>query len=170
MSHFNFKKRNLFSGPHFVGMIIILAGVFALASPAFLESGSSLEKTIITGLGAVVVGSMIVSSYDGTLIDFSGKKVKEYFSFCGYKFGKWTSMPRVLKVKVVSTSSKGSNLPNGISPTLSWKVTHFTTLLYSDNPGPDFSFTYASKDKAIAGAQHLADHLNADLELNVREE
>jgi hypothetical protein len=69
MNKFNFKKRNLISGPHLLGPVLIIAGLFALVSPEFLKSGSSMEKILGVGVGAIIIGLGIISSYSGTLID-----------------------------------------------------------------------------------------------------
>ncbi|MFA0962155.1 hypothetical protein AB9P05_10130 [Roseivirga sp. BDSF3-8] len=167
MANFNFKKRSLGSGPHLLGILLILAGLFALASPLFLKSDSSLEKVLAVGIGAVVIGLFIVSLYSGTLIDFTHNRFKEYQSIGGYRFGEWVALPDISCVKVISRSYKSTNTPNGISPTLSGRVTDFKTLIYSDSSEPVLSFEYANKDKAVKHAKQLAADLNADLVLNI---
>ena len=169
MKNFNFKKRNLVSGPHLLGTLLIIGGLFALVSPTFLKSGSSMERILAVGIGALILGLLIISSYSGTLIDFSQKRFKEYLSFGGYKFGEWMALPDILKIKVISNSYISTNTPNGISPTLSGKVTDFKILLYSDAHQPVFSFKYANKDKVVKQGRHLAVNLNADLVLDIPE-
>lgn len=169
MKNFNFKKRNLVSGPHLLGTLLIIEGLFALTSPTFLKSASSLERIIAVGIGAIAIGLLIISSYSGTLIDFTQKRLKEYLSIGGYKFGKWMTLPDILKIKVISTSYISSNTPNGISPTLSGKVTDFKTLIYSNSSKALLSFEYSNKDKAVKHAKRLAADLNADLVLEIRE-
>lgn len=167
MNKFNFKKRNLISGPHLLGPVLVIAGLFALVSPLFLESESSMEKIIGVGVCAFIIGFGIVTSYSGTLIDFTAKRVKEYFSIGGYKFGEWTSLPVILKVKVISNSYIVTNIPNGISPTFSGKVTDFKTLIYSNSSEPVLSFVYSNMDKAVKNARNIASNLNAELVLNI---
>ncbi|MEO9482045.1 MAG: hypothetical protein ABJG47_01280 [Ekhidna sp.] len=169
MKNFNFKKRNLLSGSHLLGMLLMLAGLFALVSPTFLKSGSSMERVLVVGTGAIIAGLLILSSYGGTLIDFTQKKFKEYSSIGGYKFGEWMALPDILKIRVISTSYISSNTPNGISPTLSGKVTDFKTLIYSNSSKPVFSFEYSNMDKAVKHAKRLAANLNADLILEIEE-
>ncbi|WP_373522259.1 hypothetical protein [Aquiflexum sp.] len=167
MNRFNFKKRNLVSGLHLLGPVLIIAGLFALLSPLFMESGSSMEKIIGVGVGAIVIGLGIVSSFSGTLIDFNEKRFKEYFSIVGYKFGEWADLPDISTVKVISNSYVITNTPNGISPTFSGKVTDFRTFLYSDASKPVFSFVYSNKNKAIKKAKKLASNLDAELVINI---
>ena len=169
MIDFNFKKRNLFSGPHLLGSLLIMAGLFALVSPLFFKSESSTERILSVGAGAIILGLVIVSSYGGTLIDFTEKRFKEYLSVSGYKFGEWTKLPVILTVKVNSTSYMSTNTPNGISPTLSGKVTDFKTVIYSNASKPVLSFVYSNRDEAVKHAKRLASNLNADLVLNIPE-
>ncbi len=167
MKNFNFKKRDFASGPHLLGILLILAGVFALVSPMFLKSGVSIERVLAVGIGALIIGLLIVSSYGGTLIDFSQKRFKDYTSIVGYKYGEWMTMPDIVTIKVTSSSYRSTNTSNGISPTLSGKVTDFKIFLYANSPQPIFSFEYSSKRKAVKKAQRLAADLKADLVLNI---
>ncbi|MEM8940156.1 MAG: hypothetical protein AAGC64_12490 [Bacteroidota bacterium] len=169
MKKFNFKKRNLLSGPHLLGTLLIFAGLFVLVSPTFLKSGTSRERILAVGIGAVIVGLLVVSSFGGTLIDCTQRRFKEYLSIGGYRFGEWMVLPDILKIKVISTSYISSNTPNGISPTLSRKVTDFKTLIYSNSSKPILSFKYSSMDKAVEHAKRLAADLDADLVLNIPE-
>lgn len=169
MKNFDFKKRKLTSGPHLLGTLLIFAGVFALVSPTFLKSGSTVERVLAVGIGAIIAGFLIISSYDGTLIDFSQMRFKKYLSIGGYKFGEWVALPDIRKIKVISTSYLSSNTPNGISPTLSGKVTDFKTLLYSNGSKPVFSFEYSRMNTAVKHARRLASELNADLILSIPE-
>ncbi len=166
MNNFDYSRRQLFSGLHLIGLICIFAGVFVLLSPMFLESETPLEKILIVGAVSVVIGLIIVTTYSGTLIDVAGNKVKEYVSVCSCRFGKWTTLPAISAIKVVSTSHIHTNIPNGISPTLSGKVREFNMLLFSEHRLPELSFTYTSKDQAIEEARQLATAFDATLELN----
>ncbi len=169
MKNYNFRKRNLFSGPHLPGLLFIVADVFAWISPAMLKSTSSPEKIAWAGTGGVLIGSMIISSYTGTLIDLGRNRVKEYFSCFGFKFGKWTNLPDIRAIKVLSVSYRTTNTPNGISPTLSGNVIQFKTFLYSESTQPVLSFEYSHRDRAVRDAEQLAAGLNADLELRLSE-
>ena len=168
MNSFNFKNRNLISGPHLLGTLLIIAGLFALVSPALLANGSSLERTFTVGIGAIIVGLLIITSHNGALIDFTQNRFKEYQSVLGYKFGEWTTLPEIVKVKVISNSYISSNTPNGISPTLSGNVMEFKILIYSKHSIPVLSFIYSNEDRAVKYARDLAFNLNAELVLNIQ--
>ena len=170
MTDFNFKRRNVFSGPHLFGTLLIFAGVFAFLSPLLFESYVTLEKTILVGAIFLVIGLMVVLTYGGTMINFTEKRVKEYTSVCGHKFGDWIPLPGIFTVKVISTRYKVTNTPNGISPTLSGSITVFKVLLWSEDQAPEFSFIYTNKERAIHQAKQLAAGLNASLELRLSKE
>jgi hypothetical protein len=169
MKNINIRKRNLGSGSHLLGALLIMAGLFVLISPAFLKSDSPMEKVLAVGIVTLIIGFLIVSSYSGTLIDFTQKRFKEYLSIGGYQFGEWMVLPEIMKIKVTSTSYLSSNTPNGISPTISGKVIDFTLRLYSNAQKPVFMFKYSNGDKAIKQARRLAKDLDADLVLNIPE-
>lgn len=169
MKKFDYKERNLISGIHLLGPILIFAGLFALVSPVFLKSESPKEKIIGVGVGAIIIGLGIISSYSGTEIDFSEKKVREYFSLGGVRMGKWKALPDILKVKVISNSYIRRNTPNGVSPTFSGRVTDFKTVLYSEASKPVFSFFYSNKASAVKNAKHIASNLSAKLVLNIHD-
>lgn len=169
MNSLNFRNRNLISGPHLLGTLLISAGLFALVSPTFLESGSSMERVLAVGIGAIIVGLLIITSYGGTMIDFTQNRFKEYQSVVGYKFGEWNTLPEIIKVKVISNSYISSNTPNGISPTFSGKVTEFKILIYSKPSVPVLSLVSSYEDKAVKYAKDLASNLNAELVLNIQE-
>ena len=164
---FNFKRRNLLSGPHLLGILLIIAGVFSLSIPMFFNHESSMIRTYSIGSGAMLVGLIIVFTYGGTLIDFTEKRYKEYLSIVGYRFGEWVTLPHVVMVKVVSSSYTSTNTPNGISPTFSGKETNFKIMIYNDGPKPIFSFVYTKKAKAVINAKSLANNLNVDFVNNI---
>jgi hypothetical protein len=167
MKEFNFKKRNLVSGPHILGPLLIVPGVVALVGTAIFNTEDTPTRKIFLGGGAIVLGIIIINSYEGTLIDFSKRRVKAYFSIGGYKLGEWKTLPDISTVKLISTTYTRTNVPNGISPTFSGKVTDYKTLLFSDGDNPMLTFVYSKKKKAIKQATRLATNLNAKLILDV---
>lgn len=166
MSRFNYKNRNLFSGVHLLGILLLVAGLFALVSPLFLSSGSSMTKIISVGTGSCFIGLLIIFTYSGTLIDTSKKKFKEYVSIIGFRMGSWQDLPEIREIKVVSSNKIQRNIPNGISPTLSGKVTEHRILLYTDSDRPVFSFSYSNQTKATEQARYLADGAKSALILD----
>lgn len=163
MSKFNYKKRNLFSGIHLLGILLLFAGLFALVSPLFLSSGSSMTKILSVGTGSCFIGLLIILTYSGTLIDTSKNQFKEYVSIIGFRMGSWQDLPKIREIKVVSSTRFQRNIPNGISPTLSGKVTDHSILIYSDSDWPVFSFSYSNQSKATKQANFLAERLNSEL-------
>lgn len=165
MKNYDFKRRSLLSGPQLLGLLFIAVGLFAIVSPAIFKSESSLERSLYVGAGAIILGSLIVSSYGGTVIDFNKKKVKDYFSVLGYRFGEWTALPNIERIAVISFNYKATNTPNGISPTWSGTVIDYRVLLYSENPTPIISFVFSNKERAVKEANLLSTNLNTVCEL-----
>jgi len=161
MKNYKFIRRNFFSGPHLLGVIFIAVGLFALVSPAIFTSGSSLEKSFYLGTTAVILGTLIVSSYGGTEIDFHKNRVKDYFSILGYRFGEWAALPAIKRISAISIDYQATNTPNGISPTWSGTVTDHKVFLYSENVTPILSFVFSNKKRAIEAAKLLAFNLDA---------
>jgi len=169
MSKFNYKKRNLFSGIHLLGILLLFAGLFALVSPLFLSSGSSMTKIISVGTGSCFIGLLIIFTFSGTLIDTSKNQFQEYVSIIGFRMGSWQNLPEIREIKVVSSTKVQRNIPNGISPTLSGKVTDYSILLYADSNQPEFSFSYSNQDKAEQNGKLLATGLGSKLTLYLKE-
>lgn len=163
MKPFNYQKRSLFSGPHLLGLILVLVGIFVLISPTFLESGSSLEKVITVGIVTLTIGLIILSSYSGILLDFSKNRYKNYFSIVGFRFGEWNFLPQISKIEVIPYSYKSQNVPNGISPTLSGTINSFKVILYSKSYQRIFSFDYSNLNRAVKKANQIANDSNSDL-------
>lgn len=169
MNTFNFKRRNLTSGPHLLGSLMIFAGMVVLVGSFLFDNERPLERVLAVGVGAVLLGLAVVSSYGGILIDFTGKRYKDYLSIAGFGFGNWAPLPDILTVELISTKKRSTNTPNGISPTLSGNVIEFKTLLYSTAALPLLSFVCFNRDKAITQAQCLASGLKADLVIHLPE-
>lgn len=163
MSKFNYKNRNLISGIHLLGTLLLLAGLFAWASPLFLSSSRSLTTVYGVGTGSCLIGLLILFTYSGTAIDFTEKRFQEYISIMGFKLGTWQELPPINMVKVVSRTTLRKNTPNGISPTLSGNVTDHSILLYTDSSQAVFSFSYSNQSKATQQARYLADGVNSEL-------
>lgn len=167
MNKFNFKRRSFTQGPHILGPILIVAGVFALVSPSIFEAENSPEKVFGVGGGAILLGMLIINSYGGMLIDLSEQKYMAYFSVVGYKFGTWVPMPEIKRISVFSNSYIRINTPNGISPTFSGKVRDYVVQISSYDMEPLFSFTYSNKRKAIKQAEKLASKTNSELNIHI---
>ncbi len=150
-----------------LGVLLILAGFFVFLSPYIIVNQSTVQKTYSVGIVALMLGLIIITSYSGTQIDVSRKKYRDYFSIATFKIGNWESLPQVIKVKVTKVNFRTTNTPNGISPTLSYKVTEYKTLLIDDNQKSAFTFTYAKKDLAIKAGEQLSTAMGIMLELKI---
>jgi len=167
---FIFKNRDFLSGSRLLGCIFIFAGVFALLSPVLFEIDVSAQRVFLVGGVTILIGYVAAFSYSGTKIDFARSKFREYQVIAGFTTGEWQKLPPITAVKVISRTYMQRNMPNGISPTMSGKVTDFYVLLLANHPEPVLSFIYTSEKKAVKGAKLLATCMNTELHLLTSEE
>lgn len=159
MNSYHHKKRELFSGPHLLGMLFILAGTFSLISPYFIEE-TSPGRSLYIGIGGIGFGLMVVSTYSGVLIDFKQKRMKQYSAILGYKLGQWTELPEIASVRLVTDRYEATNMANGVSPTLSGEVTDYVALLCTPEGEPILSMVYTEEEKAIRDVTAIAEQFN----------
>ena len=131
MTYFNHKNRELFYGRHLIGTVVFAAGLFNMLSSLFLESKNSIGTTIMIGAVASLIGLFFMTAFDGTLIDLSGKRVKEYSAFFGYKNGEWKSLPVINAVELLNKEEYLMNEPNGLSLTLNTKMKVYILCAYT---------------------------------------
>lgn len=166
MAYFDYKRRNLFAGPHLIGIILGVTGLFASLTPLFLDIEASLTKTLLVGLGALFLGLLIISTYEGTSIDIDRRRQREYLACCGFRFGKWLPLPVISQVKMVPNTYRSTNMRNGISPTLSGYITDFHIFLYtSESDQPFLSYAFSKEKQARMKAEALAKRLEVPLEI-----
>ncbi|EPR67766.1 hypothetical protein ADICYQ_3192 [Cyclobacterium qasimii M12-11B] len=121
-----------------------------------------MQKTLWVGISAFIAGLLIINTYEGTLIDLNEKKIKEYFSFCGFKTGDWKKLPPVKAIKLVPIEQKTTNLPNGISPTFSTIKSSYEIILFFSPEYPTYTFSYTDKSVAKKKLKLLSEKLLAD--------
>lgn len=166
MDIYHHKKRQLFSGPHLLGMLFILAGIFSLVSPYLIED-TSADRSLYIGIGGIGFGLMVVSTYSGILIDFKGKRVKQYNAILGCKLGNWTKLPQITSVRLVTDRYEATNMANGVSPTLSGEVTDYVAFLCNPAGEPELSMVYTREEKAIRDVTAIAEQFNTEPEFLV---
>lgn len=162
MHLFNYKRRNLGTGIHFLGAILLLASSIVLLSSVFIETADNLQKTLWVGLSAFAAGLIIINTYEGTLIDLDNKRIKEYFSFCGFKTGKWQKLPSLKTIKLVPIEEKTSNTSNGISPTISTIKFSYQIILFFFPKNLIYTYSYSRKKEAQKKYKLLKENLLVD--------
>lgn len=120
-------------------------GLIVLAVPFLMEVVTPIYKVIMVGGGAVIIGVIMISISEGTLIDFDANQFKSYQSILWIKFGEWQSLPPIENAELIHYTFAESNLPNGISPTISWNTTVYKCVLISG--GKKFMVFDSSKEK-----------------------
>lgn len=147
-----------------LGLLLGPIGLFFLIAPVFINEFETLD----IGIVCLVAGLLISLTYSGVTISFNERKIREYYSYCGFKRGEWVGLPEQIVVQLRSDSYVSTNTANGISPTLSGKVQEYITSLYqADDEKPIVSFRYTGKQEALKEAGLLAEQLGAGLEIHL---
>lgn len=165
MNSLNYKRRNLFSGPRLLGVLFLLAGITLLVAPSFIESLETTSRTLWIGISAIVFGLFVASTQSGTFISFDELRLKEYTLILGFKQGEWVDISDVSTVGIRTETSRTTNTPNGISPTLSSNTTHHWVHMYSSNNTLIHSILYDKQELALEHSKLIAAKLNAELNL-----
>lgn len=161
MSQFNYKSRQLLKGQHLIGTLLVLAGVANMVIPLFVESDLTQNQSLLIGAVVIIVGLGIVFTYDGILIDFEQRRVKDYASLCGFKKGEWRALPSTLGIEVMVKEEQSTNTANGISPTLSTlTVTYEVILKNTATQKAETVLSYSKEKQAQQIASVLRNHLN----------
>lgn len=155
MTCFDYKNRKLTTGLHLLGVLLILAGIFALSTPFYLNPATTLERIVGVGSSAILLGVFITFCYTGILIDFKGRKYKTYFNIGWYKTGEWIQLPADLTIDFLKITYKGRSTSNGVSPTFSGKVKVYIIHIRSSQDEKILSFEYESKQKAHRKLEEL---------------
>lgn len=154
-SSFDYKNSNSYtSGPKLLGFILLTVGVFVLLSPFFISSGSSLEKTMVIGVLALIIGGILATMSSGIFVDFNKKRWRNYDSVLGFRLGNWQDLPKIEKADLVVHQFRGRNTPNGITPTLSGKLTLHKCVLLT-NEEAYLVFDYSKGKNAIKALEEL---------------
>lgn len=148
MQLYNYRQRNLKTGIHLLGAILLLAGVIVLIISLFIEAEDDLQKPLWVGISAFLAGLIIINIYEGTSIDLENKKVKDYVSLFGFKSGTWRNLPPLKTIKLVPIEQKTTNTPNGVSPTLSFIKSSYQIILFFSSENPIYTFSYNNKAEA----------------------
>ncbi|MEL6535082.1 MAG: hypothetical protein AAFQ98_06705, partial [Bacteroidota bacterium] len=116
-----------------------------------------MTRILSLGIGAIVIGLVILTSYTGVTIDYQTGRIRHYSSICGFKSGAWEDLPNIYSVEVISDTYTSTDTPNGVSPTLSGKVTDYKIILCRDDGGQVVSFEYTKKIPAVQNSKGLAE-------------
>ena len=165
---YSFKRRFLFSiGPHLLGLIFMVVGIFTLASPWFIKSDATVTKSLLVGISFILFGLVTVTSYSGVFFDFKENTFQRYYSFAGFRSGQRQALPLLKLVKVFPHTFKGSPISNGVNPTPTLTVTQYVVALYAEQAKPIIALEYNNKNLALEGAKVISDGLKVELEVKL---
>lgn len=123
-------------------------------TPFFLEVDTPISKILWVGGIPLLLGLGLISTFSGTLIDFEKKKIKRYQSILWVKTGKWEPLPKVKHAELIHYTYQHSNLPNGISPTVSAEITTYKCVLKLEG-NKLLVFDYAKEKDAILALEQI---------------
>lgn len=152
MNHFHYIHRK--TGIKVLGKIMILMGLIVLAIPFLLEVETATIRVLWVGGGAVVIGAIMASISEGTLIDFEAKKIKEYNSLLWIKFGSWENLPKIVHAELIHHTFTTNFAPNGITPTMNGPITVFKCVLAAEEKN-FMVFEYGKEKEAIAALDEI---------------
>lgn len=127
LNHFHYSVQR--NGTKTAGKVVILMGLIVLAVSFLIEVKTPIYKVLLVGGGAVIIGVLMISISEGTLIDFEANKFKAYQSILWIKFGEWQILPPIQNAELIHYTFTETNFPNGISPTISWNTTVYKCVL-----------------------------------------
>ncbi len=165
MSVFDHTKRKRFEGSHLIGILLIAAGSIIGVLSIFIDFNAPYNNMLPLIICLLVIGLILIFTFSGLEIDFTRNVLREYFSFCGIKLGKWTPVPPIRKIKLKSSSQKIVNVKNGISPTMSGTVREYRIVLYANQATPFLSFSYSKKEESLRNAELFSINFNTAVEI-----
>jgi len=116
--------------PNLLGLMLFAVGMLAFCSLFFVEE-SAFSKTIWVGLGACLIGIMLMTISSGIALDPKTNRYRHYDSILGFTSGQWETLPPIERMEMVQHSYTSQNTPNGISPTFSSKNLIYKVVLIS---------------------------------------
>lgn len=151
-----FRKPFWSTGSNIPGLVLVLAGISVLLSPLF-GADQSL-KIWLVGFAAIGIGAVILTSYSGVLLDLRQKRFKRFDQIAGWKFGDWEDLSSVEKVDIIQHEYRSTNIPNGVSPTLSGLILVHKLVLLSDSK-VILEWDYSNAKKAAEALQRVKEGL-----------
>ena len=151
------------SGHRILGLIFMAAGIFSILMPLFMEAPLSDNRSSWIGIVFILFGLPISTSFGGTEVNTSTRQFRSYRALLGIRWGNWQPLPAMDGLYTISLTGEIDYLPNGITPTLSGKVTDYYVMAVSADLKPLFYLSYPTEAQARKVAQELATGLGVPL-------
>ncbi|WP_339867473.1 hypothetical protein [uncultured Algoriphagus sp.] len=156
--YFNYKKRTLWNGSHLVGISLVSIALIIWITSNFIENETDpFTLYMIVGI-FLFLGILSLSTYSGILIEFDRSRFKEYQSVFWFKIGEWKELPKIEHAEFILHSFRATNIPNGITPTLSGEVTIYKCVLLAN--GTKFlALDYGREKDAVVAIEEIREAL-----------
>ena len=151
------------TGLRLMGMVLLVGGLVSIFLPYFIDIAGESGKSLWTGLAFGLIGFFMAGASNGNEVDLTQKKHRHYKYFWGYKWGEWSDIPELDGIYYLKHSYEEDRTPNGISPTVSGRVTDHHVLGLIDEDTLVFSLKYYRAEKAQQAADQLSKALNVPL-------
>lgn len=164
MSHFFDRKTDSFFGSlHYLGYILLLAGLIIAGSPWW---SNAVEKAQMLSVGTLLflLGLLFKYTYHGFQLDFQGRRVREYLSMFGIKTGKWVPFPTFQRIILTSNLAQADDHEHHHEGEPAPLVTWYTIGLYSQPKEADYELRTASQEDARQTLHLLATRLHVPAE------
>lgn len=153
MDLFHYQRKPFWSrGTTIPGIVLLLAGSGVLISMLF--GVASELKIWLVGLGSIVIGGAILTTFSGIEIDFDQARFRRFDRFAGWKFGDWEPLPHIEKIDIIQHEYRSQNIPNGVTPTLSGTVLVHKVVLLSSTEVV-LSLDYQSQKRASKAFEEI---------------
>jgi len=151
-----FRNQNFLSnGPNLLGLMLFAVGMLAFCSLFFVEE-SAFSKTIWVGLGACLIGIILMTISSGIALDPSTNRFRHYESILGFTSGQWETFPPIEKMEMVQHSYTSQNTPNGISPTFSSKHLIYKVVLVSSEQ-VELTLDFSKEMEAVLAMERIGE-------------
>ena len=158
------RNTPLFQSHRLLGLLFLLGGMFSLTIPYLLETVELTNRSLQTGIAFTAIGLITSSLFKGYLFDLKGRRLKAYQSILGFKFGSWQKLDQLASIRQLVLTEESTNLPNGITPTLSGTTVEHLVILLNAKEEPLAVICKKSEEQARTIAKSLSDGLNIRLE------
>jgi hypothetical protein len=152
------KQPFLSNGANLLGLTLFAAGMLAFCSLFFVEE-SAFSKTIWVGLGACLIGIILMTISSGIALDPSTNRFRHYESILGFTSGQWETFPPIEKMEMVQHSYTSQNTPNGISPTFSSKHLIYKVVLVSSEQ-VELTLDFNQEKAAVKAMEMIGEIIN----------
>ncbi|MCC2546671.1 hypothetical protein LJY25_09480 [Hymenobacter sp. BT175] len=136
--------------------LMVTGGLAMLSSLVGLLSSGVTFLRLLAGPSVVLVGFLMVSSYEGITLDARTKRYRVYQWILGFRHGEWQALPNVVRV-TVSPFNAAYVMNDAIAPSMTvQRQGLYRVLLSIENARIGIIAAIARQDQALEKAARIA--------------